>query len=104
MANPAIKRAREAIGINQDELADDVGLSTSQISRFETGERSPRAIDVVAIARRLRVTIDELMEPYLQEGDEGLVPEDTEVVKLFRRASPEKQLIVKTILSTATGG
>lgn len=98
MANLAIKRAREAIGINQDELADDVGLSTSQISRFETGERYPRAIDVVAIARRLRVTIDELMEPYLKEDDKGLVPRDTEVLKRFRQASPEIQGAVERIL------
>ena len=102
MANYALKRAREAIGLNQDELADDVGLSTSQISRFETGERYPRATEVVALARRLKVTIDELMEPYLEKGDEDLLPESAEVVKLYRQAPAETQRIIRTILSTSS--
>jgi transcriptional regulator with XRE-family HTH domain len=103
MANQAIKRARDAIGINQDELADDVGLSTSQISRFENGERDPRATEIVAMARRLKVTIDELMEAYLEPGDEELIPANTELVKRFRQASPEIQQAVKKILPDTNG-
>ncbi len=50
-----LKAARDAQGITQEQLAEDVGLSVSQISRFESGEREPRVTEITAIAKRLRI-------------------------------------------------
>lgn len=50
-----LKAARDAEGLTQEQLAEDVGLSVSQISRFESGEREPRVGEITAIAKRLRV-------------------------------------------------
>lgn len=50
-----LKAARDAVGLTQEQLAEDVGLSVSQISRFESGEREPRVGEITAIAERLRV-------------------------------------------------
>jgi transcriptional regulator with XRE-family HTH domain len=57
-----MKSARKAKRISQEELAEAVGLSTSQISRFERGTREPRAEDVRKIAEVLGLSIASLME------------------------------------------
>jgi transcriptional regulator with XRE-family HTH domain len=51
-----LKDARDAQGLTQEQLAEDVGLSVSQISRFESGDREPRVSEITAIAKRLRVS------------------------------------------------
>jgi transcriptional regulator with XRE-family HTH domain len=100
MANNVLKQARVAAGLTQEQLADEMGLSSSQISRFESGKRGPRAMEIVWLARRLRVSIDELMEPYVSESDDILETDEINVVKAFRAASPETQRIIKTILKS----
>lgn len=57
-----LKAARDAQGLTQEQLAEDVGLSVSQISRFESGMREPRVGEIAAIAKRLRITTSTLLE------------------------------------------
>lgn len=57
-----LKAAREAAGISQEALAADVGLSASQISRFESGERDPRDTELALIAHRLGVRVVDLFD------------------------------------------
>lgn len=48
------KELREECDITLEALSDDVGISVSQLSRFESGEREPRLSEVLRIAERLR--------------------------------------------------
>ena len=56
--HPCIRRDR---GLSLEALAEKVGLSTSQISRFESGKREPRVIDMERLAAALGCTLDDLM-------------------------------------------
>ena len=56
------REARKEQKISIEQMADDIGISTSQLSRIETGKRQPRFEEVVSIARRLGLSVDELTD------------------------------------------
>jgi len=55
-----IKLLREKKGMTQKELAEKIGVSQQNISRWETGEVIPRIDKIKIIAEVLECTIDEL--------------------------------------------
>lgn len=55
------KEFREAEKLTLEQLAADVDLSVSQLSRFESGGREPRVIDLLRIAERLKVPWPEMV-------------------------------------------
>jgi len=61
MDDRALFRARKAAGFTLDRLAAEVGISQSQLSRFESGKRQPRVRDLEKIAARLNVPVESLI-------------------------------------------
>lgn len=57
-----MQEARERLKpkLTLEQLSEDVGISVSQLSRFENGKRVPRVPELERIAKRLGVTVDEL--------------------------------------------
>lgn len=55
------KEFREAEKVTLEQLAADVDISVSQLSRFESGGREPRVIDLLKIADRLKVPWHEMI-------------------------------------------
>ena len=72
-----IKHARDKIGIHQRELHDITKISTTQISAYETGDRTIGLHNLALIAKATNTTIDELYFgpaselPISQSKDEG---------------------------------
>ena len=58
----AIKRIREQHGISQREFAEALGVTQGAVSHWELGRRKPDINDLVAIARFLNCTIDDLLK------------------------------------------
>lgn len=64
----SIRKAREAKGMSQEQLAVAVTeniadrVSQQAVAKWESGESNPRADKLVAIARVLGVTVDELLK------------------------------------------
>lgn len=56
-----IRAAREPLGLTQQELAREVGVSSQHISRIEGGRVAPSLELLVRIARRLGVSTDRLL-------------------------------------------
>lgn len=56
------KELREASDITLEAMSSDVGISVSQLSRFENGEREPRVDELLRIAARLRVPWQEFIQ------------------------------------------
>jgi transcriptional regulator with XRE-family HTH domain len=56
----AIRTHREALGMTQGELAAAVGVDQRQIRRYEAGETQPAFSVAVAIAKALRVSLEQL--------------------------------------------
>ncbi|MFE1598217.1 helix-turn-helix domain-containing protein [Methylobacterium sp. ID0610] len=63
MALSELKRLREQKNLSQEALANAVGLSVSQISRFESGKREPRLVDLEKMAEVLGVAVQEILHP-----------------------------------------
>lgn len=62
-----LRKAREERGLSQQQLADMIGASVMQISRYERGQVLPALETAVALAEALRVSADRL----LLDRDEG---------------------------------
>ncbi len=56
-----IKEARKAKGMKQKELAEILGCTKQNISRFEKSKTSPRADTLIKIAETLGVPVSELL-------------------------------------------
>lgn len=61
MAMPELHRRRKARKLSLEKLAAAVGLSTSQVQRFESGDREPKKVDLENLARVLECTVAELI-------------------------------------------
>lgn len=59
----AIRKYRRQLGMTQDFLADKLGVSSSAISLWETGERKPDIIMLKKLTSILHCTADQLLEP-----------------------------------------
>lgn len=56
------KELRDQADLKLEELADVVGISVSQLSRFETGDREPRVSELLRIADALKTPWQEFLE------------------------------------------
>ncbi len=85
--NEKLVAMRKGLGINQQELADLIGVSIDSVRRWEAGKQEPRLSDLKALAAVLGSTIDEL------SGEDNLSEEKTQLFlqrKLERKAENGK--------------
>lgn len=66
----AIRKARKAKKVTQDELAEKTGYYRSIISRWEKDAQTPKITAIIDIADALGVSIDELVGRKVKEGAE----------------------------------
>lgn len=57
-----LKRERKLCGLTQQELADKMGISQQQLSQWECNKFEPTVSNIVAIAKALDVSFDELFD------------------------------------------
>ncbi len=57
---PALRALRERRGLNQKQLADRSGLTPSQITRLEHGQRGPSQESIQRLAKAVEATQEEL--------------------------------------------
>lgn len=70
-----IKKAREAAGITQDELAKCIGCSTKHIGALERGIKTPSLDMFVIIANTLGSSADLLLQDVLEKPVDTLAGE-----------------------------
>lgn len=58
-----IKIAREALGLNQSDLAERIGVEPATVSRWETGAVRPRTKKIKKIAQMLERPVEWFQEP-----------------------------------------
>ena len=57
----AIKKFREAAGLTQLKTAQEIGVSTATLIRYESGTREPRATELLKMSELFGCTVDELL-------------------------------------------
>ena len=55
----AMRVERTALGLSQEELAHDAGLSRNYYGCIERGEKMPSALTVIQVASALQITTEE---------------------------------------------
>ena len=70
ITGPAIKQLRESKGITQSELAEQIGVSSQAISKWETSKGLPDITLIEPLAKALGVSVMELMsgEPIINKN------------------------------------
>ncbi|MBJ7937857.1 MULTISPECIES: helix-turn-helix domain-containing protein [Bacillus cereus group] len=93
-----IRHLRELNNLSQKKLADALGLTNTQLSRYERGERSPEPETIKLIADYFDVTTDYLHgrinNPNYSHNDFKDVINDSELGLWFKdiqNASPDKR-------------
>lgn len=61
MLDRTIRERRKAIGLNQEEIANRIGVSKDSIRRWESGEREPRASELQSLAMALQTSVAYLL-------------------------------------------
>jgi transcriptional regulator with XRE-family HTH domain len=92
----ALKRRRLVLGLNQSEASDRVRILPAELSRWESGFRTPRLVGLWRLCAAYRVTPAALFRE-----DQPLLPPDWPPEALDAlRESPELREAVAAILKT----
>lgn len=78
-----IKEARCALGLSQDELAEQVGVSRRSVIAYETGQKSPRDKTLYQIAMVLHVSTHYLKDDNCDDPTED-IEKDSYVVEVSK--------------------
>ena len=62
-----IAALRRGVGLSQETLAEELGISRQAVSRWETNESLPDTEKVIRLSRRFHVTTDYLLMEHMQE-------------------------------------
>lgn len=84
-----LQEAREAGGLTQQDLAEQVGVTQPQIARWETGEREPRVRVAVRLAEVLGTTANAIWA--VEDGELG-DPHEQKVPRTYARTSGQLRL------------
>ena len=85
-----IKKKREALGLSQKKLAEQVRVSPPAINQYEKGHKTPSTEALLRLAGALDVSIDYLVGTTLDE--EILVDEEVvDAFNLFKCLSPQQR-------------
>jgi Zn-dependent peptidase ImmA (M78 family)/DNA-binding XRE family transcriptional regulator len=63
-----LKKAREAVGLTQDDVALQLGISRGAVAQFEGGVKAPNSLHLVRLAEIYRRDVAELLAEEFDEG------------------------------------
>ena len=113
-----IRARRKALGVSQEKLADELGLTFQQVQKYERGANRVSASKLWEIARVLQVEIAALFEGVIREGegrygvaeaaapfthDEHSSPEATEITALMSRMDRNRRRMLVDLARTLAG-
>ncbi len=101
-----IQKYRRSYGLSQENLAEELGIDTTMISKIENGRKSNLPVDLLMdIAAFFHVTIDALC--YDNAGKEhddssgSLISDQKEAARILERLSAQERAFMMKILRGA---
>ena len=92
-----LKRARQCIGLTQQQIADSLGITKSTYCGYETGKRQPDIPKLRRLALLLCTSADELLGLTGDEPECTVSPREYEQIMLFRQFSPDSQRLLRLV-------
>lgn len=60
--NETLKERRRALGLSQEKVAEQLGVSRQAVTKWEAGQSVPSPENLLALARLYETSLDELTE------------------------------------------
>lgn len=93
-----LKKARQRIGLTQQQIANALGITKSTYCGYETGKRQPDLAKLRRLALLLCISVDELLDLTGSENDYSVSPAEYEQIRLYRLLDAHGQRLVRVIL------
>jgi len=87
-----ISRRRKQLGLSQEELAKQIGVTRQAVSKWESGAALPSVDNIVELARALEISVDELLQLEKTERQPGLSAESVGLLLDEQSARQEKRM------------
>lgn len=90
-----IREERLRLNLTQENLAEDINISTAYLGQIERGERHITLDKLIPLAERLGVSVDFLLSDYIHPNDDASLA----LIRQFLdgRTDTEKELVVNMI-------
>jgi len=75
-----IRQERLKLGLTQSKLAEDIDISDAYMGHIERGERSLTLGTLIRLVNRLHVSVDYLLQDYIEETDENIVNQFKQII------------------------
>ncbi|MCD8077998.1 MAG: helix-turn-helix domain-containing protein [Lachnospiraceae bacterium] len=90
-----IREERKSLHMSQAQLAEASGIQTSYIGLIERGKRNASLHTIIRIANALHVTVDYLLQDYIEDTDEASTKRILQLLQ--SRSSEEKDMICRLL-------
>ena len=97
MLGKRIRKERLRLNLTQEQLSEDIEISTAYLGQIERGERSLTLDKLVKLANRLRVTVD-----YLLSDSVSISPDNQtdRILQLLQDKTTEEKEMAFQVLNT----
>ncbi len=92
-----LKRLIDSRGLTIKDLAADMGITTSTLTRYIHGYRTPELSYIIMLSRFFNVSIDWLVGE-ADDKSSGIPQKVVEVANLYQLASDSDRLVVDAVL------
>ena len=92
-----LKRARQRVGMTQQQIAEGLGITKSTYCGYETGKRQPDILKLRRLAFLLCTTTDALLSVNCDALECTVTAREYEQFTLFRQLPPESQRMVRLV-------
>jgi len=95
-----IKLQRKELGLSQEDLADNTGISLTLIKDIERGKANPTMGNVIKIADALQITVAELLDVDDALEDSEHILKD--IMGDLKQLSPKKLRMIRLLIRLAS--
>lgn len=90
-----IRQERLKLNLTQEQIAESIDISDSYMGQIERGERSLTLDTLIRLVDRLGVTIDYLLQDYIDVNDDNFIDQ---IKQLMQCRSPKQKQMALDVL------
>lgn len=99
----AIKQMRERAGLNQQEVADVLGVKKARYGDWERETTQINLRDAIRLADLFGCTLDELAGREWPRIEANLTPEERDLLDAYRASNPQGRAAIHAVADASVG-
>lgn len=92
-----IRQERIRSGLTQEQLAEQINVSTTYIGLIERGERAVTLEKIILLANCLHITVDTLLSDFFPASDSV---DNAQFLSLWNMATPEQRTMILELMKS----